>query len=293
MRIGFVGLGNMGTPMAANLATAGHDLYVHDLDPARTAQFAATHRASAATTLAELAPAEVVVTMLPNGHVVRDVYLGAGGLASVLSRGAIAVDMSSSDPAGTRALGAELQPFGITLVDAPVSGAVPRATNATLAIMIGSDDAEARERVKPVLSAMGNRLFDTGGLGTGHAMKALNNFVAAAGYSAVAEALLAGRRFGLDATRMIEVLNASTGRNFNTEVVMQEHVVGRRFATGFTLDLLAKDVHIAADLMRAVALEAPLAELIDQRYQAARARLGGGRDNSEAILAWDNDQQNK
>jgi 3-hydroxyisobutyrate dehydrogenase len=227
--------------------------------------------------------------MLPNGLIVRDVYLGAGGLASALRRGTVAVDMSSSDPAGTRALGAELARFGITLVDAPVSGAVPRATNGTLAIMIGSDDAAARERVKPVLAAMGNRLFETGALGTGHAMKALNNFVAAAGYSAVAEALLAGKRFGLDATRMIEVLNASTGRNFNTEIVMQEHVVNGRFATGFSLDLLAKDVHIAADLMRAVALDAPLAQLIDQRYQVARTRLGNGRDNSEAILAWDND----
>ncbi len=291
MRIGFVGLGNMGTPMVANLARAGHELHVHDLDAARTQQVAGAHAVRAAASLSDLAPAEVVVTMLPNGHIVRDVYLGTSGLASALGRGAIAVDMSSSDPAGTRTLGAELAPFGITLVDAPVSGAVPRATNATLAIMIGSDDAAAVERVKPVLLAMGNRLFETGGLGTGHAMKALNNFVAAAGYSAVAEALLAGKRFGLDGTRMIEVLNASTGRNFNTEIVMQEHVVNRRFATGFTLDLLAKDVHIAADLMRSVALDAPLAQLIDQRYQMARVRLGNGRDNSEAILAWDNDNK--
>jgi 3-hydroxyisobutyrate dehydrogenase len=291
MRIGFVGLGNMGSPMAANLVRAGHRLYVHDLDPARTRQFAEAHDAVAATALSGLAPAEVVVTMLPNGHVVREVYLGAQGLASVLGRGAIAVDMSSADPAGTRVLGAQLLPFGIALVDAPVSGAVPRATTGTLAIMIGSDDAAAVERVKPVLAAMGNRLFETGGLGTGHAMKALNNFVAAAGYSAAAEALLAGKRFGLDGARMLEVLNASTGRNFNTEVVMQEHVVGGKFSTGFALELLAKDVHIAADLMHAVALDAPLAQLIDRRYQSARTQLGNGRDNSEAILAWDNDEK--
>ena len=291
MRVGFVGLGNMGTPMAANLVRAGHELFAHDLEPARTARFTAAHGGAAAPSLSDLAAAEIVITMLPNGHVVRDVYLGAGGLAGVLGRGAIAVDMSSSDPPGTRALGAELAGHGITLIDAPVSGAVPRATNATLAIMIGADDRAALERVRPVLLAMGNRLFETGGLGTGHAMKALNNFVAAAGYSAVAEALLAGRRFGLDATRMIEVLNASTGRNFNTEIVMQEHVVGGKFATGFTLDLLAKDVHIAADLMRSVALDAPLAQLIDARYKQARERLGNNRDNSEAILAWDNDNK--
>ncbi|MDR2215967.1 MAG: NAD(P)-dependent oxidoreductase, partial [Nevskiaceae bacterium] len=215
----------------------------------------------------------------------------ASGLAAVLQRGTIAVDMSSADPAGTRALGQALQPFGVTLVDAPVSGAVPRATDGTLTIMIGCDDAEAAARVKPVLLAMGNRLFDTGALGTGHAMKALNNFVAAAGYSAAAEALLAGKRFGLDNARMIEVMNVSTGRNFNTEVVMREHVVEGRFASGFALELLAKDVHIAADLMRTVDLDAPLAQLIDQRYQMALARLGKGRDNTEAILAWNNDNK--
>jgi 3-hydroxyisobutyrate dehydrogenase len=294
MRIGFVGLGNMGWPMAANLARAGHELYVHDLDTARAPRFAAEFAAlnvRSAASLAELAPVEIVVTMLPNGSVVRDVYLGQGGLAQVLKAGSIAIDMSSADPPGTRTLGAALAPRNITLVDAPVSGAVPRATNATLAIMIGSNDPAVIERVRPVLGAMGNRLFETGGLGTGHAMKALNNFVAAAGYSAVAEALLAGKRFGLDGARMIEVMNASTGRNFNTEVVMQEHVIGGKYATGFTLDLLAKDVKIAADLMDSIALDAPLAQLISERYRLARERLGNGRDNSEAILAWDHNKE--
>lgn len=291
MKVGFVGLGNMGWPMAANLVRAGHELHVHDLDPARTQRFAAEFGVQAAPVLADLAPVELVVTMLPNGHVVRDVYLGQGGLAGVLAPGSIAVDMSSSDPSGTRELGGALAARRIQLVDAPVSGAVPRATNATLAIMIGGDDSEAIARAKTVLGAMGNRLFDTGGLGTGHAMKALNNFVAAAGYSAAAEALLAGRRFGLDGSRMIEVFNASTGRNFNTEIVMQEHVVGGRYATGFTLDLLAKDVKIAADLMDAVTLDAPLSRLLDDRYRQALERLGRGRDNSEAILAWDNNKE--
>ena len=229
--------------------------------------------------------------MLPNGHVVRDVYMGPGGLATALHSGAIAVDMSSSDPAGTRQLGADLAARGISLVDAPVSGAVPRATNATLAIMIGADDIDARERVKPVLSLLGNRLFDVGPLGAGHAMKCLNNYMAAAGYACAAEALLAGKRFGLDPTRMLEVINASTGRNFNTEVVLQEHVVNRRYATGFSLGLLAKDVGIAANLMRSVNLDAPVAAQINERYKTALARLGTARDNSEAILAWDNNNQ--
>jgi 3-hydroxyisobutyrate dehydrogenase len=291
MRIGFVGLGNMGVPMAANLARSTHELLVHDVEFTRAQAFVAAHGGKAAASLNDLGAAEIVITMLPNGHVVRDVYMGPGGLAIALQSGAIAVDMSSSDPAGTRQLGAELATQGITLVDAPVSGAVPRATNATLAIMIGADDADARERVKPVLALLGNRLFDTGSLGTGHAMKALNNYMAAAGYAAAAEALLAGKRFGLDPTRMLEVINASTGRNFNTEVVLQEHVVNRRYATGFSLGLLAKDVGIAANLMRSVNLDAPLAAQVNERYKTALSRLGTARDNSEAILAWDNNNQ--
>ena len=293
MRVGFIGLGNMGEPMAANLLRAGHVLTVHDLDQARVRHFVTQHGGTAAAALADLSASEFIVTMLPNGHVVRDIFLGSGGLAATLSPGCIIIDMSSSDPAGTRALGAELAPRGVSLVDAPVSGGVPRAVNATLAIMIGADDAAVRERAKGLLSAMGNRLFDTGGLGTGHAMKALNNFVAASGYSAAVEALMAGKRFGLDPTRMLAILNSSTGRNFNTEVVLQEHVVNQRYATGFSLGLLAKDVAIAADLMKFVGLDAPLAALIESRYQQALAQLGGQRDNSEAILAWDNDRKEK
>ena len=291
MHIGFVGLGNMGVPMAANLARSTHELTVHDVEFSRAQKFVAAHGGTAAASLADLAAAEIVITMLPNGYVVRDVYMGPGGLATALHSGAIAIDMSSSDPAGTRQLGTELATHGITLIDAPVSGAVPGATNATLAIMIGADDNDVRERVKPVLSLLGNRLFDTGSLGTGHAMKALNNYMAAAGYAAAAEALLAGRRFGLDPTRMLEVINASTGRNFNTEIVLQEHVVNRRYATGFSLGLLAKDVGIAANLMRSVNLDAPVAAQINERYKHALSRLGTARDNSEAILAWDNDKQ--
>jgi 3-hydroxyisobutyrate dehydrogenase len=245
----------------------------------------------AAAKATDLADSEFVITMLPDGHVVRDVYFGSGGLAAVLQRGCVCIDMSSSDPAGTRALGRDLAPLGISLVDAPVSGAVPRATNATLAIMIGADEDAVRDRAKSVLSAMGNRLFDTGGLGTGHAMKALNNFVAASGYAAAVEALMAGKRFGLDPTRMLAIMNSSTGRNFNTEVVLQEHVVNGKYATGFSLGLLTKDVGIAADLMRAVQMDAPLSMLIEQRYRQALAQLGPQRDNSEAILAWDNNKE--
>jgi 3-hydroxyisobutyrate dehydrogenase len=286
MNIVFVGVGAMGAPMAACIARAGHAVTVYDRSHEQAAKVAADHACHAASGIDELGLADFVVTMLPTGQIVRDLYLREG-LAQQLRRGTIAIDMSSSSPTGTRELGAALGPFGITLLDAPVSGGVPRAALGTLTIMIGGDDTAAIERARPLLRTMGDRLFDTGGLGSGHAMKALNNFVAAASFAACAEALLAGQRFGLDPKRMVEILNVSTGRNFHTDLVLQEHVVDGKFASGFQLGLLAKDVKIAAELARDVRLDAPLVQLISQRFDAARVALGYARDHTEAIKAWD------
>ncbi len=286
MNVAFIGVGSMGAPMAACIARAGHVLTVYDSVRERAERVATEHGCQVARRLDGLAAADFVVTMLPTGQMVRDLYLREG-LALKLSRGAIAIDMGSSDPVGTRDLGAALAASGITLIDAPVSGGVPRALQGTLTIMIGGDDAIAIARARPLLSAMGDRLFDTGGLGSGHAMKALNNFVAAAGFAACAEALLAGQRFGLDPARMVEILNVSTGRSFLTDLVLREHVVDGRFATGFQLGLLAKDVRIAADLAHELRLDAPLVRLVSERFETARDMLGYTRDHTEAIKAWD------
>jgi 3-hydroxyisobutyrate dehydrogenase len=285
--VGFIGVGNMGAPMAANIARAGYELIIYDAQPERCERFAAEHACTVARSPAQLAPAQAVITMLPTGQIVRDVLLNEqGGLARHLARGTVLIDMSSSEPFGTRELGAALAGRGLTLMDAPVSGAVPRARNATLAIMYGCDDAPAPGPALALLATMGDRLFATGRLGSGHAMKALNNFVAGTAFAALSEALSIGERFGLDPAGMIDILNASTGRSFLTEVVMKEHVVAGRHATGFALGLLAKDVKIAADLGRAVRLDAPLTQLVSARWQLARERLGAERDNSEAIDAW-------
>jgi 3-hydroxyisobutyrate dehydrogenase len=286
MNIAFVGVGTMGAPMVACIARAGLSVTVYDSSQERARQVAAEHGCQAAASIDDLASADFVVTMLPTGQIVRDLYLREG-LAQRLRRGTIAIDMSSSGPTGTRELGVALEGFGITLLDAPVSGGVPRAALGTLTIMIGGDDPAAIERARPLLRTMGDRLFDTGGRGSGHAMKALNNFVAAATFAACAEALLAGQRFGLDPKRMVEILNVSTGRNFHTDLVLQEHVVGGKFASGFQLGLLAKDVKIAAQLADDVKLDAPLVQLVSQRFDAARDELGYARDHTEAIKAWD------
>lgn len=285
-RIGFVGIGNMGRPMSANLAKAGFPLTLFDANVDAAMGHAATIGAASAGTLAELGAAcDVVVTMLPTGRVVREVMLD-GGLAAALKPGSALIDMSSSDPIGSRDLGPLLAERGIGFVDAPVSGAVPRAVAGTLTIMLGSDDPALTERARPVLMAMGSRVFETGTLGTGHAMKALNNFVAAAGFAAVAEALIVAGRFGLDPKVAVEIMNVSTGRNFSTENVFAQHVLTGDFATGFALGLLAKDVGIAADLADAMGQTLPIVDETNRWWQAALDRLGPTIDHSAAFKAW-------
>ncbi|HTO48297.1 MAG TPA: NAD(P)-dependent oxidoreductase [Burkholderiales bacterium] len=286
-RVGFVGIGNMGWPMAKRVAGAGFPLTVFDTDVARVARFAAETRNAGAETGAALArAADIVITMLPTGAVVRDALLGAGGVARSLARGAVVVDMSSSDPNGTRELGRGLAELGVALVDAPVSGGVPRAEAGTLAIMIGGEDEAAIARVRPVLETMGAKLFRTGPLGSGHAMKALNNYVAAAAFAATSEALLVGRRFGLEPAVMVEVMNASSGRSFNTDIVFPDHVVGGKFAAGFALGLMAKDVGIAAGLAREIGVDSPLCRLTSELWSGARDALGGTADFTAAYKHW-------
>jgi 3-hydroxyisobutyrate dehydrogenase len=293
LRVGFIGIGNMGWPMARNILAAGYALQIHDADPARAARFAAEFGGSAAESPEALGrDVDLLVTMLPTGQDVHRALLGASGTgedgaASTLRRGGIVVDMSSSDPIGTRELGALLRARGIELIDAPVSGLVPRAEAGTLTIMIGADDENAVVRAEPVLRCLGERLIRIGSLGCGHAMKALNNVVGATAFTATAEALIVGKRFGLDPRVMTEVLNVSTGRSFHSDMTFPDHVLTRRFASGFTLGLLAKDVGIAGDLSGALGVKTPLIDLVRQMWADGRDEIGAGEDNSAIVKRWE------
>jgi len=286
-RVGFIGLGKMGWPMAHNLAAAGFPLVVRDADRQRQERFADEHACIAAETAPAFADASLVVTMLPDDKVVKQALVDwDGGVAGALAPGAVVIDMSSSNPEGTKALGELLSPQRIALLDAPVSGGVTRAAAGTLTLMIGGDDEEAIARAQPVLAVLGERLFRTGPLGSGHAMKALNNFVGGTTYAIVVEALAVGDRFGLDPQTMIDVMNASTGRSFNTEDVVKNHVLTGAYATGFALELMAKDVGIAAGMAEMSDVDAPLCSLSSRRWAEALDDLGFGADHSEAHKHW-------
>jgi len=282
MRVGFIGIGNMGWPMAVNVLKSRHRVIVHDANVTRSARFAAENGCERLVQLRDLAAADFLITMLPDARAVRNVYLEeAGGAARHLQFGTIAIDMSSSNPFETRVLAQKLAPHGVTVLDAPVSG------SAALTIMLGGDDPPAIERAKPLLASMGDRLIETGALGTGHAAKALNSFVGGAGYAAAAEAVLVARRLGIEARTLLEILSAATERNVSAAAILREHVVGRKLASGFALGPFSKDVAIAAELGKHAGLDAPLTRVICRRFKLARDRLGTERDSSEALISWD------
>jgi 3-hydroxyisobutyrate dehydrogenase len=289
LRVGFIGLGNMGGPMTRNLAAAGFPLTVRDANDELQARIAGELGAAAAPAPADFGDVDVLVTMLPDDKIVRLALLD-GGIADALKPGAIVVDMSSSNPNGTIELGKALAERGIGLVDAPVSGGIARAETGQLAIMAGADDPAQLERVRPVLETLGGTVFATGPLGSGHAMKALNNFVGGTTYLLTAEALVVGQQYGLTPATMIDVFNASTARSFNSEIVFKDHVITGTYATRFALGLLAKDVGIGANLAEAKGIDAPLAQLSAERWQQALAAREFQDDHSEAHKGlWDAD----
>jgi 3-hydroxyisobutyrate dehydrogenase len=279
-RVGFVGLGNMGRPMVARLAAAGFALQICDVRPEAAAALAAETGATVVPRTADLGPGlDALILMLPDGAAVRQVLV-ADGVGARLAPGALVVDMGSCEPHGTAALGTELQARGIDMVDAPVSGGVARAVNGTLTIMAGGS-TEAVERAQPLLRAMGNRIYATGRLGSGQAMKSLNNFVSAAGLVATCEAVLIAQRFGLDPQVAAEVLDGSTGKNNTTEHKLRQHILSRTFGSGFSMDLMVKDLGIAASVARQAGMPTVFVERCLEAWQAAQQSLGHGRDHTE------------
>ena len=288
-RIGFIGLGNMGAPMVRCLARAGHCVLAYDVRAGVAAALAAepanTGKVTAADSLAAVgAAAQIVITMLPDSKIVRAAVLGdktKPGLAASMQRGGVIVDMSSSYPLDTRALADALAPQGLQVIDAPVSGGVGKAVTGTLAIMAGGE-AALLDTVAPVLAAMGT-VHRTGALGSGHAIKALNNYVSAAGLIATCEALLVAEKFGLDAQTVTDVLNASTGRNNTTENKAAKYLIPRSFTSGFALALMEKDVGMARSLAKDLGLDAEALAFVSGYLGRVSAALGKDADHTAVM----------
>ncbi|HLI30290.1 MAG TPA: NAD(P)-dependent oxidoreductase [Terriglobia bacterium] len=279
--IGFVGVGNMGWPMAARLVRAGYPVHVLDSRLERAAAFAKEIGGHAAKSIKELgAVADIIITMLPDSDAVGAVLFGTTDTgASNLRSGSVVIEMSSGVPNRTIAFAERLRARGVGMIDAPVSGGVKRAVTGELAIMAGGDSALI-DRCEPVLRCMGSVIMRIGALGAGQAMKALNNLVSAGGFLIGIEALLIGKKFGLDPELMVDVLNASTGMNNSTQKKFKQFVISRSFDSGFGLDLMVKDLTIALEMARDEKANSPFAALCREIWASAATTLGPGQDHT-------------
>ena len=276
-RIAFIGVGNMGWPMAARLLEAGFEVVAFDAAPDRAARFSQEVGGTAAGDAASaVRGADAVITILPTS---KHVGQALEAMGDALSPGALVIEMSSGVPTATQGFARNLAEKGVAMIDAPVSGGVPRAKTGELAIMLGGE-AEAVRRADPVLRAMGTTLTHVGGVGAGQAMKALNNLMGAAGFLIGVEAMLIGQRFGLDPAVMVDVLNASTGMNNSTQKKFKQFVLSRRFDAGFGLDLMAKDVSVALEVGRETNTPTPFAALCRELWVSAQGLLGPGQDHT-------------
>jgi len=289
--VAFIGLGNMGGPMARNLVAAGHAVTVFDLVPEACAELESAGASVAATTAAAVDGAEYVVSMLPAGKHVAGVYLGSDtepGLLSVLDGSVTVLDCSTIDAATARKVGEAAQAMGIGFMDTPVSGGVAAAAAGTLAFMCGGS-ADTFEKAKVVLADMGKNIFHAGPAGAGQVAKGCNNMLLAIHMIGTSEALEMGARNGLDPKVLSEIMLASSGRNWSLEVynpfpgVMETAPASNDYKPGFMVDLMVKDLGLAMEIANGSDFENPMGQLARDLYEEHQQSGNGQRDFSSIL----------
>ena len=270
----FIGLGKMGDPMVRRYAPT-HETVLYDVNHAAAAALAGDLGSQVVESLDEL-PLDVdtVILMLPNSRIVESVVRGGHGLFARLPKAALVIDMGSSEPSSTRALAEEAADAGIAYVDAPVSGGVAKAATGELSIMVGGAPADL-ERAAEHLAPLGASIVAVGPAGAGHAAKALNNLLSATNLAAAAEILTVAKNFGIEADVMVNVINVSTGRSQASEVKYPKHVLTGRFDSGFSMDLMLKDLAIAHTLSKSAGLTTPITDKTVETLDEARSVLNG------------------
>ncbi len=286
-KISFIGVGNMGNPMAGHLVKKGFDVTVFDARAETAQAFVKQHGGKAATTLADAGRgADAVIFMVPSDKTVREVLFD-GKLAAALAKGALVIDMSSSDPRGTVAIGKDLARGGIGYVDAPVMGGVIFAKDASLDIMVGGEPALV-ERAMPLFNALGQKVYRSGPLGSGHALKSLTNYINACALINVIEAMTIGKKFGIDTQVMVDSITAMCAtRNHPLQKKIVPQVLTRKYGTGMAMQFIAKDVKIAVDTAKSIGAAVPLGEKTAELWAAACEKLGGKLDQTEIVRYWE------
>ena len=286
--IGFIGIGNMGLPMVSNLLKAGYRVEAYDVRP-EAVQAATGRGATAGSSAAETAGhAQVLITMLPNSPHVEAAYLEAGGVLEGARRGLVCIDMSTIDPATTRRVGERAAAAGVRMLDAPVSGAVPRAIDGTLTIMVGGE-ADLFEAMRPILEAMGKNVIHVWPLGSGEVAKICNNLIAGVSMLAVAEAFTLGIRSGVDPQVLYQVISKSSGSCWSMEHncpvpgIVPRAAANQSFAAGFMTDLMAKDLSLARAAARDLGVSCFTGTLAHELYSLASLHGLGRKDFSSVI----------
>jgi 3-hydroxyisobutyrate dehydrogenase len=282
-RIGFIGVGTMGLPMAANLVKKGFAVTAYDVNPEAVRAAAAAGMRAAASAAEAVAGADLVITMLPSSPHVEAVYTGDGGVLAAARKGTLCVDMSTIDPGVSRRVAAAAAERGVRFLDAPVSGGVPRAVEGTLAIMVGGAKEDVEE-ARPALAAMGANVIHVGPVGSGEVVKLCNNLIAGVAAVAVSEAFRIAEGFGVDPRVVTEVISKSSG---HTWVMEHMHPVpglvaraasSNDYRPGFMTDLMCKDLGLAVDAARSLRIPLFVSPMAQQLYRLASSHGLGRKD---------------
>lgn len=280
-KIGFIGLGIMGKPMASNLLKAGHSLVVHDITPAAREAMAAIGAGWAGSAREAAAQSDLVITMLPDGPEVEAVVTGPGGVLEGAHAGLTVVDMSSISPVVAQKVGAACAAAGVDFLDAPVSGGEPKAIDGTLAVMVGGD-AKAFERVAPILGAVASSVTLTGPVGAGNVTKLANQIVVACNIAALGEALVLATKAGLDPQVVVDAIKGGLAGStvMNAKAPM---VIGRNFKPGFRIKLHQKDLRNALNAAESMKVALPITSLVQQMLMALMNDGKGDCDHSAIV----------
>jgi 3-hydroxyisobutyrate dehydrogenase len=287
-KIGFIGLGNMGLPMAQNLIKAGHAVSGFDLSEYATERLATGGGARAASAADSCTGAEIVITMLPAGDHVREVYLGPGGVLAAVAPGTLLVDSSTIDVATARAVAEAAAGNGLAMIDAPVSGGVAGAQAATLTFMVGGPE-EAFARARPLLECMGKTIVHAGGAGNGQAAKICNNMILGVSMIVVSEAFLLAEKLGLDAQKLFDISSKSSGQCWSMTSYcpvpgpVPASPANRDYQAGFTAAMMLKDLELAQAAARATHTSTPLGAGAAAVYDRFVESGGAGTDFSGII----------
>ena len=283
MKIGFIGLGDIGEPIASHLAKEPFELTVWNRTSSKADEFARNHQARVAATPADaVRDAAVVITCLPSSAEVEAVLHGDNGILEAIRKGSVLIDCTSGDPPTSRSIAAELGGRGVEFIDAPVSGGTAGAKSGTLTVMWGGDTT-VFERVRPVIEAFGKKIVHAGPVGCGDALKAVNNALLAVHILSAAEGLAILAKAGVDPKVALDVINASSGRSNTSENLIPQRVITRAFPRTFRLALLEKDIGIASVLSEDLGAKTPLIALTAERFHEAREKLGERADHVEVV----------